>query len=201
VGLLAGCSTVQPTRPLDCALAGGAIGVVAGIPIAAEIPDDADGEELAAGAGIGLATGALIGYTVCALMGQEAAPAPAPAAAPLQPTVRKVVVLPGVHFDLDQATLKPEAQRVLRDEVVTLMKQESDLTVRVEGHTDSQGSETYNQGLSERRALSVKEFLVSSGIASSRIVADGYGETQPVASNDTAEGRARNRRVEIKVLQ
>ncbi len=201
--ILSGCSVTRPAKPLDCAIAGGAVGVVAGIPIAAAIPDDADEGEIAAGAGIGLATGALIGYAVCALMDHEtAAPSPAPAAVPAaEPVVRKTIVLPGVHFEYDRAELKPNTQRILREEVVALMNQEPDLTVRVEGHTDSHGSDAYNQGLSKRRANSVKDFLVGDGIAASRITAIGYGESRPAASNDTAEGRARNRRVEIKVLE
>ena len=202
--IVSGCSVTRPARPLDCAIAGGAIGVVAGIPIAAEIPDDADEGEIAAGAGIGLATAALIGYAVCALMEHEAPPAPSPAPPPApaaRPVVRKTIVLPGVHFEYDRADLKPNTQQILREEVVALMNQEPDLTVRVEGHTDSQGSDAYNQGLSERRAMSVKDVLVRDGVAASRISTIGYGKSRPVASNDTAEGRARNRRVEIKVLE
>jgi OOP family OmpA-OmpF porin len=74
------------------------------------------------------------------------------------------------------------------------------VVVEVAGHTDSTGSETYNQGLSERRANSVKDYLTSQGVTATRLSAKGYGEAQPVASNDTKEGRAENRRVELIVL-
>ena len=72
--------------------------------------------------------------------------------------------------------------------------------VEVAGHTDSMGSEAYNQGLSERRAQSVQDYLVSKGVKAQRLTAKGYGESMPVASNDTDAGRAENRRVELIVL-
>ena len=74
------------------------------------------------------------------------------------------------------------------------------MVVEVAGHTDSTGAEEYNQGLSERRANSVKDYLVSKGVQAQRLQAKGYGESMPVASNDTKEGRAENRRVELIVL-
>ena len=77
------------------------------------------------------------------------------------------------------------------------MKDKPDLRVSVEGHTDSVGSVAYNQTLSERRAKTVRDYLVSQGIDASRITTRGFGKSKPIASNDTAEGRAENRRVEI----
>jgi OOP family OmpA-OmpF porin len=74
------------------------------------------------------------------------------------------------------------------------------VVVEVAGHTDSVGSEEYNMGLSDRRANSVKDYLISQGITATRLTARGYGESQPVASNDTDAGRAQNRRVELIVL-
>jgi OOP family OmpA-OmpF porin len=74
------------------------------------------------------------------------------------------------------------------------------VVVEVAGHTDSVGSEEYNQGLSERRANTVRDYLASKGINASRLTARGYGEGRPVASNDTSEGRQENRRVELVVL-
>jgi outer membrane protein OmpA-like peptidoglycan-associated protein len=73
--------------------------------------------------------------------------------------------------------------------------------VEVGGHTDSVGSEAYNQGLSERRADAVRDYLMSKGVKASRLTARGYGESRPVASNDTEEGRAENRRVELVVIE
>ncbi|MBP1685960.1 MAG: glycine zipper protein, partial [Deltaproteobacteria bacterium] len=85
------------------------------------------------------------------------------------------------------------------DEAVQVLKQEGSVDIIVEGHTDSVGSDHYNLGLSRRRADTVRRYLVDHGIAASRITADGMGESKPVASNDTADGRAQNRRVELHV--
>lgn len=114
--------------------------------------------------------------------------------------VEAVIELRGVHFDFDQATLKPEAIAIL-DEAAGLLNQHSRVAVEVAGHTDSVGSEDYNQGLSERRANAVRDYLVSKGVSASRLSARGYGESRPVASNDTEEGRAENRRTELVVLE
>jgi OOP family OmpA-OmpF porin len=113
--------------------------------------------------------------------------------------VEAVIELDGVHFDFDKATLRPEAMAVLNDAAALLSKHER-VVVEVAGHTDSKGSEDYNQGLSERRAAAVQDYLTSKGVKASRLSARGYGESRPVASNDTNEGRAENRRVELIVL-
>jgi outer membrane protein OmpA-like peptidoglycan-associated protein len=113
--------------------------------------------------------------------------------------VEAVISLEGVHFDFDKATLRPEAIVIL-DKAVALLKTQERVVVEVAGHTDSVGSEEYNQGLSERRAIAVKDYLESQGITATRLTARGYGEAQPVASNDTDAGRALNRRVELIVL-
>jgi len=113
--------------------------------------------------------------------------------------VEAVIELEGVHFDFDKATLKPEAKVVLNEAAALLAKHER-VVVEVAGHTDSMGSESYNQGLSERRANAVRDYLASKGVKASRLTAKGYGESRPVASNDTKEGRAENRRVELIVL-
>jgi len=113
--------------------------------------------------------------------------------------VEAVIELEGVHFDFDKATIKPEGMAVL-DQAAALLKTHERVIVEVAGHTDSVGSEAYNQGLSERRANAVKDYLTAKGITASRLSARGYGESQPVASNDTDAGRAENRRVELIVL-
>ncbi|RMF19309.1 MAG: OmpA family protein, partial [Deltaproteobacteria bacterium] len=118
-----------------------------------------------------------------------------------QPLVKKKIVLPGVSFALNKAELTDQAKQTLDSEVVTVLKEDPSLRVIVEGHTDSTGSAAYNQKLSERRAATVKAYLVGRGIAADRVDSVGYGETRPRASNDTAEGRAQNRRVEIKVVE
>jgi OOP family OmpA-OmpF porin len=108
------------------------------------------------------------------------------------------VSLEGAHFDFNKATLKPEGMAKL-DEAATVMTENADLTVSVEGHTDSVGSDAYNQKLSERRAQAAVDYLVSKGVDASRLQAVGYGESKPATSNDTAEGRAQNRRVDLVV--
>lgn len=113
--------------------------------------------------------------------------------------VEAVISLEGIHFDFDKATLKPEAMAVLNEAAALLQKHER-VVVEVAGHTDSKGSEDYNQGLSDRRAGAVKDYLNSKGVKANRLTARGYGESRPVASNDTDEGRAENRRVELIVL-
>jgi OOP family OmpA-OmpF porin len=113
--------------------------------------------------------------------------------------VEAVIELEGIHFEFDKATLKPEAMTVL-DQAAALLKKHERVVVEVAGHTDSIGSEEYNQGLSERRATAVKDYLNSKGVRASRLTSRGYGESRPVASNDTDEGRAENRRVELIVL-
>jgi len=111
-----------------------------------------------------------------------------------------VVNLPDILFDLNEATLKPEA-RVVIAKLSGILLIMPELNLRIEGHTDATGSEEHNQALSERRATSVKDFLTEQGLAAGRIVAVGYGETRPVADNESAEGRKKNRRVEIVISQ
>jgi OOP family OmpA-OmpF porin len=114
--------------------------------------------------------------------------------------VEAVIELEGVHFDFDKATLKPEAKVVLNEAAALLNKHEK-VVVEIAGHTDSTGPEDYNQGLSERRAEAVEDYLTANGVNASRLSSRGYGESRPVASNDTKEGRAENRRVEMIVLK
>lgn len=109
-----------------------------------------------------------------------------------------VVILEGVNFEFDSARLRPDAITIL-DEAVTVLNRRMDISVDVVGHTDSTGTKQYNQGLSERRAKSVYDYFVNKGIAADRLTTKGYGETKPIASNATREGRAKNRRVELVV--
>ncbi len=111
-----------------------------------------------------------------------------------------VLRLRGVNFDFDRADIRAEDE-VLLDEAARMLGQCSAKRVRIEGHTDSTGPEAYNQGLSERRAKAVKNFLVGRGISSDRLEAVGRGEGEPVASNATREGRALNRRVDFEFVQ
>jgi outer membrane protein OmpA-like peptidoglycan-associated protein len=123
----------------------------------------------------------------------------AAAAPPPKPATRRIV-LRGVNFELDSATIRPDAQVILQAAAESL-KEAPRATVAVTGHTDSTGSEAYNQALSERRARAVVDYLVSLGIPASRLAATGAGELKPVADNATADGRAQNRRVELNVAK
>jgi len=102
-----------------------------------------------------------------------------------------------VNFEFDSAKLTAGSTAML-DEGVKILKRHSDLKVEIAGHTDSQGAEEYNQGLSERRAQAVADYLIGHGANGSNITVKGYGESQPVADNGTKEGRAANRRVELR---
>ncbi|MFC3194106.1 OmpA family protein [Marinicella sediminis] len=112
--------------------------------------------------------------------------------------VQVVIELQGVYFDLDKATLKPESISIL-DAAVKTMGEHGTLVVEVAGHTDSSASESYNQALSERRAKVVYNYLVEKGVSADRMTWKGYGELSPIATNDTAEGRAKNRRTELVI--
>ncbi len=105
----------------------------------------------------------------------------------------------GINFAYNSATVQPQFQRTL-DQVAGVLGEYNRTYVDVYGHTDATGSDAYTQGLSERRARSVADYLSSHGVQSARIGTRGFGETQPIASNETEEGRAANRRVEIKIV-
>lgn len=111
-----------------------------------------------------------------------------------------VVTLGDVLFESGKATLKPTASNTLL-ELVSMLRDQPDRQVLIEGHTDSQGGHSYNVELSDRRADAVRAFMIAHGVAPERIVATGYGEAYPVASNATREGRAMNRRVEVVLLK
>lgn len=121
---------------------------------------------------------------------------PAAVVAP-EPVVEEVIVFRSVHFDFDKSNIKPEFVPVLK-EAAEMIKARPGKNVVVEGHTCNIGSAVYNQGLSERRAASVRNFLVNEGVEAGRLKAVGYGLTQPKYDNKTREGRSLNRRVELR---
>jgi OOP family OmpA-OmpF porin len=129
------------------------------------------------------------------------APKPAPAPAPVAPvaTSEKVTFAADAFFDFDKSVLKPEGKAKLDDLVSKMGGINLEVIIAV-GHTDSVGSDAYNQKLSVRRSEAVKSYLVSKGVEKNRVYTEGKGEKQPVADNKTAEGRAKNRRVEIEVV-
>ena len=104
-----------------------------------------------------------------------------------------------ILFDSGKADIKPEGSAFL-DRVASILKTRTRKPVSIEGHTDNVGSDAYNQRLSVRRAEAVKAYLVGKGIEANRVYTEGKGEKQPVADNRTADGRAKNRRVEIEVV-
>ncbi len=135
------------------------------------------------------------------------APAPAPVPAPRaaepkpapKPVAEKVTFAADVLFDFDKSVIKPEGKAKLDDLSDKIRGINLEVVIAI-GHTDSIGTDEYNQKLSVRRAESVKAYLVSKGVEPNRIYTEGKGEKQPVATNKTAEGRAKNRRVEIEVI-
>lgn len=114
--------------------------------------------------------------------------------------IKAVIRLPGVNFETNSDRLLPGATSVLNDAVATLKKNPS-ITVEVAGHTDSDGAAEYNEGLSTRRATTVRDYLASNGIAEDRMTVRGYGESQPIADNTTRAGKAQNRRVVLRIIE
>jgi len=112
--------------------------------------------------------------------------------------VERTILLDDVLFDFDKSTIKPEGAAIL-DRLVAFMNENKDKTVSLSGFTDNIGTEAYNLKLSDRRWMSGRDYLVKKGVDSSRVSGQGFGKTKPIADNKTAEGRAKNRRVEIKI--
>jgi OOP family OmpA-OmpF porin len=110
--------------------------------------------------------------------------------------VDRKLTLEGVNFDNNSSNLRPESLTIL-DKAVETLKAWGDVKVEVAGHTDSVSSDAYNLDLSQRRAETVRAYLIDKGVAADRLSAKGYGESQPVADNKTEEGRFKNRRVEL----
>jgi outer membrane protein OmpA-like peptidoglycan-associated protein len=113
----------------------------------------------------------------------------------------RIEILERVYFDTNRATIKKRSHSVL-EQVASLMKAQPDIRLlRVQGHTDARGDDDHNLDLSQRRATSVKEFLIKRGVEAQRLSARGYGESHPIAENTTDEGRAQNRRVEFHIIE
>jgi len=203
IALVASGCAVRDRQWGGCAVAGGIIGATlggigAGVGVNNVEPSPSDAERGGAiGGGIvgGGLLGALLGHVICDPV--KEAPPPPPVAAPAPPPPPKpLAVLKGPHFDFDKSSLRPTGKEKVA-EVARHLKEHPDMRVSVEGHTDSVGTDAYNQKLSERRAKTVRDELVMDGVEASRIATVGYGESKPAADNKTAEGRAENRRVEI----
>lgn len=209
VTLAAGCTCMQ--KPWGFGAAGGGLAGAIGGGIATgaatnntgafDIGNDNEDKALAVATGAvgGALLGAIIGHCLWdrAAALPQPAPPPSPAAAP---AVQKKIVLRGVNFDFDKANIRADAAPVLK-EAAKVLQENAALKVSVEGHTDAKGTDDYNLKLSMRRAAAVKAFLVKEGVAEGRLSTRGLGESQPVASNETDDGRAQNRRVELKVSE
>ncbi len=205
-GLLAtmvtGCAAPQ-TKTQKGAVYGAAGGAVAGAVAGQVIGRDTKGTLI--GAAIGAAVGGLGGAAVGRMMDNQErdmrdALATSDAAAVSREGNLLAVTFKGdVTFDTNSTVVRPGLQSEIT-RVAGILKQYPDTLIRVEGHTDSVGSEEYNQDLSTRRANAVRTLLAQQGVAESRMEAVGFGETMPVATNDTEAGRQMNRRVEIKIV-
>ena len=154
-----------------------------------------------------IAIGAGAGAILCGLAGHyfldpEPPPPPPPPPPPTPeppPPVSQKIVLRGVNFDFNKSDIRPDSRAVL-DEAANELKEDPSVRISVEGYTDSVGSEEYNERLSVRRADAVFRYLVNHGVAPQRMNVVGYGESRPVATNETESGRAQNRRVELHVV-
>ena len=154
------------------------------------------------GAGIGGVAGGVIGYKMDQQIKElkEETAGSGVDVTPADDGQSILVNLPeGVTFDVGSYTLKPVFRETL-DKIADNLKQYPDSLIDVYGHTDSTGSDAFNQTLSENRARTVANYMVTRGVSEARIRSRGYGETMPVADNTTEEGRAKNRRVEIKIV-
>jgi len=181
---------------------GAAIGAVAGAVLGAATGDSATERRQRAlvGAGVGAAAGAGIG----AYQDRQEARLRQQMAGTGVDVQRQgdniVLNMPsGITFDFDRYDLKPEFRPVL-DNLASTLNEYNQTRIEVVGHTDSKGSDAYNMTLSQNRANSVAGYLGSRGVASSRMIVSGAGESRPIASNDTEAGRAQNRRVEITLV-
>ncbi len=126
------------------------------------------------------------------------APKPVEAAKPApQPVKVAITIQAEALFDSDKSVLKPDGKKSIDDAIGKMKSIDVEMVIAT-GHTDSVGTDAYNQKLSERRATTVKEYMVSQGITAAKVTTLGKGETQPLASNKTADGRAKNRRVDIE---
>ncbi len=204
--LLTSCATYtgQTSDPNDPNRTGrgAAIGAVAGAVLGAASGGDAT--ERRQRATVGAAAGAAIGAGVGAYQDRQEAALRRQMAGTGVEVGRQgdniTLNMPsGITFDFDRADLKPEFRPVL-DNLANTLNEYNQTRIEVTGHTDSKGTDAYNMTLSQNRANAVAGYLGGRGVASSRMVVSGAGETRPVASNDTESGRAQNRRVEITLV-
>lgn len=193
-GLLGSCSSMNKTQ--KGAVIGGAGGAVVGGVVGRAAGNTAAGAII--GAAVGGAAGAIIGRKMDKQAEEIKKDVPG---AEVERVGEGIVVRfdEAVLFSTASSTLSGNATTSL-NKLVTILNKYPDTNLEIAGHTDSRGTHEYNQGLSERRAQAVSGYLINRGISSRRITTRGYGETQPIASNDTEAGRADNRRVEFQIF-
>jgi len=201
--LLSGCVTDPYTgeKKVSKTAIGAVIGAAAGAGIGALASEDKErGKNAAIGAGVGALAGAGVGYYMDRQEAKLREQLQGTGVSVTREGNNLILNMPGnVTFATDRADIKADFYGVLNS--VALVLKEFDKTViHVTGHTDSTGSDAHNQDLSERRAESVGRYLEAQGIISQRVVMQGYGETRPIATNDTPEGRQQNRRVELTLV-
>ena len=204
LGGLSGCANMSETQKTTSTGAG--IGAVAGAVIGAATAGGHKGKSAATGAVIGAAVGAGGGYLWSKHMEkqkQEMEQATAGTGVSVSQTADnrlKLDIPSDVSFDTNRAEIKPNLRPIL-DRFATTLNQNPVTTVTIIGHTDSTGSDAINNPLSINRAASTRDYLTARGVAVNRIAIDGRGSREPVADNNTVEGRAMNRRVEIFVAE
>ncbi|KAB7624443.1 OmpA family protein [Alkalilimnicola sp. S0819] len=200
--LIGGCTTMDPyTREEKTASAtkGATIGAIAGAVVGIATGDDSSERRKRAliGAGVGALAGGGVGYYMDVQERKLRERLEGTGVSVTRHGDNITLNMPGnITFALDESTLRPQFTAVLNDVALVLQEYENTL-IEVAGHTDSTGSDSYNQGLSERRAQSVSDYLRTRGLQPLRIITRGYGERYPVADNSTAQGRQANRRVEL----
>lgn len=194
---LTGCAQTQQAARTKTGQ-GAAIGAAAGALAGAVIGHQSGNRRT--GAVIGGLAGAAIGGGIGYKLDQQAKELQQIKDAEVRREEDRLVVTmsEAILFDLNSTALKPGAKQQL-EKMAEVMVRYPDNDILVTGHTDNTGSEKYNQDLSERRAKAVKNYLILKGISAGRITSMGFGETMPVASNATPEGRRKNRRVEIEI--
>ncbi|MEI6418489.1 MAG: OmpA family protein [Sphingomonadales bacterium] len=198
---LAGCVTDPDTgqQRMSRAGSGAAIGAGAGALLGAILGGRNNTAEVLVGAGLGAVAGGAIGRSQDQREARlRAATANTGIEVQRQGDEIALKIPNEVSFDFNQAAIKPDMRAAL-DQVAAVLASDQGTLVAVSGHTDAIGSDAFNQALSERRAAAVADYLEYKGIAKTRVTAKGYGKQFPLASNDTDDGRAKNRRVEIRL--
>lgn len=195
-----GCAGSRgPVSAPICALIGSIAG--AGVAGGATAGAGKDGDAIAVASVAGAAALGLVGFAVCRALEARAEAVEEEKPRPPPPVpMREKIVLRGVSFAFGSTEID-EAAGVVLDEAARQLVAAGDVGVRIDGHTDSIGTDAVNQAVSKGRAESVRRYLLERGVAEARLTTAGFGASRPISSNDTREGRALNRRVELLVLE